>query len=335
MSNQDDEQIKAITAKLEDQSKPAATDADTQALQAKIAALEAQLAAQKAAKPSILQRLVPNRAHRQQVVKFVQNNGVSLFAAAWLAVLLPQSAWWLILVTVIYYGYPLLSSHERFAWEARLAKWLVDPKVQLQAKQREQLKAMRDNLAEQTNKLKASVERPTPAPAAQPAAVHQPLFSNNLEFWFGLIMAAAGFVMTQFMGGGAFDLKTQLQSLLQNGGLSSDGYILIWSYVAARLGLMALIGGLVKGFLHKGNFGQTLKALAVLAAIACAGILTYVYAHPLDSAYTAAKAAYDNGMSLSDVGDLAAYGQYLPLAVMGVYALGIVINVIGRNRRVE
>ncbi|WP_262315698.1 hypothetical protein [Lacticaseibacillus parakribbianus] len=170
-----------------------------------------------------------------------------------------------------------------------------------------------------------------PIQAAAVALPHQPLFTNNLELWLGLVVGVVGYLAQQQGGQGVTDGIGQLQAVIQSGSLSSDGYVFIWGYLAVRIGVLAVVGGLVKGLMHKANGGAILKALAVLAGAAAAAAASYVYAHPFASAYQAARAAYESGASLDDIGNLATMVQYLPVAVMVVYGVGILLNLLGRN----
>ncbi|WP_461225730.1 hypothetical protein [Lacticaseibacillus suihuaensis] len=180
----------------------------------------------------------------------------------------------------------------------------------------------------------AAAGQPVQGTANQGASVarpHQPLFTNNLELWLGLVVGVVGYLAQQQGGQGVTDGIGQLQAVIQSGSLSSDGYVFIWGYLALRLGILAVVGGLVKGLMHKANGGAILKALAVLAGAAAAAAASYVYAHPFASAYQAARAAYESGASLDDIGNLATMVQYLPVAVMAVYGVGILLNLLGRN----
>ena len=54
--------------------------------------------------------------------------------------------------------------------------------------------------------------------------------------------------------------------------------------------------------------------------------MTYVYMHPID----AAVQAYQSGVSLSDIKTLVNIAKFIPWGVIGLYAIGILVN-IGSN----
>lgn len=339
-----EDEIKNVAAALEaedDQlSDSQGEDEDQAALEARIAELEKQLKAEQA-QTAHAARFVPNHEHQVQVIRFLQANGITLLIVAWLAMIF---GWVLLLAyMVVCYFYPLATNAKRFKWEAAMDRWLTDPQARQDQNQVQlnRLKHMANGIANQTSKVSQNVaqkaektgdlllkQRPQRATSI---SQHHRLFSNNAEIWFGLVIGIVGFFAAQNVGDGTTDIMTQLQSVIQNGGLSSDGYFLIWGYVGARLGIMMFVGGLVKGFLHKANNGVTMKALAVLAAVALAGIATYTYMNPAEAAMNAVKAAYQSGASLSDLGNLAGMMSYVPWVVMGIYALGILINLFGRS----
>lgn len=325
-------------------------EGDESSLQAQIDALKAQLAAQQAA--SLTHVLAPSPRNWAVAYRFFKAEPLTLLTLTLFAVILP--AWWAAWLVIFYLGacyvYPLATKKARFWWEARLDDWLTDPELRRRQREARAAKQAAAAAAHKAAAAQAAAAQPTaqssapaaannaaatagPAPAsagAVPHAAAQPWFTNNAELWLGLVAAIAGFFMQQ-SGTAAGSFGTQLGAVLQDGTLASDGYVFIWGYLALRLGGMALAGGLVKGFMHKANNGAVLKALAVIAGAAAAAVASYVYAHPFASAYGAARAAYENGVSLEDVANLASVVQYLPLIVMAVYGVGIVVNVLGRR----
>ncbi|MFD1392479.1 hypothetical protein ACFQ3L_02605 [Lacticaseibacillus jixianensis] len=330
---------------------------DASSLQAQIDALKAQLAAQQAA--SLTRALAPNPHNWAVAYRFFKAEPLTLLALTLLAVALP--AWWAAWLVIFYLGacyvYPLATKQSRFWWEARLDDWLTDPALRRRQREARAAKQVAAAAARKAAAAQAAAHpaagqsgaQPSasvaaenaaatagPAPASAGAvkagspAAAQPWFTNNAELWLGLAAAIAGFFMQQ-SGSAAGSFGTQLGAVLQDGTLASDGYVFIWGYLALRLGGMAVAGGLVKGFMHKANNGAVLKALAVIAGAGAAAVASYVYAHPFAAAYGAARAAYENGASLEDIANLASVVQYLPLIVMGVYGVGIVVNVVGRR----
>ncbi|WP_125571047.1 hypothetical protein [Lacticaseibacillus songhuajiangensis] len=325
--------------------------ANDEALKEEIKKLKEQLAAQGAA-TSVASALRPTQKNWVMVLRFFQANPLMLFAVAWLAVILP--GWWAFWLMVVYmllcYVYPLTTHKTRFAWDERLERFLADPEVRRQQKDKQMARISNatNSVANEASGVMNSLhqkrvekaaqqvpQQPNPAPTDQTAGVvkpvRRPLFTNNMELWLGLVVGVVSFIVSQQYGDGISDPVEQLKSIISSGTLSQDGYFYIWSFLGVRIGIMAVVGGLVKALMHKANTGAVLKALAVLAGVALAGIASYVYAHPVASAYNAARTAYDSGMSLDDLSTMTTLMQYLPFAIMGIYAVGIIVNLVGRN----
>lgn len=93
------------------------------------------------------------------------------------------------------------------------------------------------------------------------------------------------------------------------------------------IGILAVIGGLLKAILKKHNGGNVMKALAVIIAVIAGGIATYVYSNPVTSAVGAAE----SGITLSDIGAILNIIKMIPWVVGLFYVIGIIINMSSRD----
>lgn len=288
---------------------------------------------------------MPNKHNVLKAVEFFQANPFTLLIIAFVAAILQfKHAFWLLVVYLLFcYLYPLVT---------RSKKLVIDRKVETIISSRDQSinergqhngnPKIQDFLFgryitkvvawQNSNVSKSDAEESKHHGKVR--VKHQP-FNYNVELLVGIILSPIGLILQLSGSDGATDRINQLQSVLQNRTLDGSGYIYIWGYLALRIGLLALVGGLVKGFIHKANSGITLKAIAVLAGVATAAVTSYVYAHPFASAVDAARMAYDSGASLDDISNIVQMVKYLPFVVIGIYALGIFVNLLGQNCEYE
>jgi hypothetical protein len=328
-------------------------------LNARVKELEKQLAQQKQAKENIniFERIVPNRAHFIQVLEFMKDNAISMFIILVLAVLLPSMRWWLMLLYLVFvYFYPLLSTNKRFWWDKRLDEWFHDKNnlnniykntVDSLNSINQTIRTNRANKG-QTNEDNAQLQQElmqkmqeaqaTGTPQNQQpdlSAFSQPVhhgFKATGELIVGIIALICGTPMFFIARESVSDAGNQLSSIFSNGSLDSSDYLYIIGLFLMAAGALALIGGIVKGATGH-NGGGLAKAIGLILGLIVVGVACYIYANPVDSALSAARAAYDSGASVDDMSTAYKAIKIVPWIAAGLYGLGILLNGLHTKRR--
>lgn len=328
------------------------TDAD---LNERVKQLEAQLAQQKGQQQQInvIERVVPNREHFIQVLEFMKDNAISLFIVFIIAIIAPAIRWWLLLIYLVFvYFYPLLSTNKRFWWDKKLDDWFhdkdnlkniykstsnslssINQTIHSNHKDDEQADAHQQELIKEMQAARSDSVTPNDpindAPTAQ--IIHQG-FRTSGELILGIVALICGTPMFFIGRNSVSDAGTQISSVLSNGSLDSSGYLYIIGMFLMGIGVLALIGGIVKGATgHTG--GGLAKVLGFVLGVIIAGVACYVYANPVDSAVSAAQAAYNSGASMDDISTAYKAVKIVPWIAAGLYGLGILLNAMHAKQR--
>lgn len=297
---------------------------------------------------NVLARLAVTRPHMMQVLRFMEDNALTLFICC-LIMLLPWGSNIVrVILFLIYliaiYCYPLLSTKERFAWDEALETWLNDKdnlkrirvsaqqaatRVKNEVSQQQQVFAARQKQRQAVQAAQTAQQAQATATAAQSQAQPSVAPSRmviNAELIIGVLATVIGGFLYVNGKSEATNLASQFFSVVKNAGLNGGGYMYIWGAVVGGCGILAVIGGLLRMLLRRGDAGDALKIIAVLLAVVVGALMTYVYMHPID----AAMQAYQSGVSFSDIKTLVNIAKFIPWGVIGLYAIGILIN-IGSN----
>ena len=342
-SNNTTDEVKATAEKA---------DAD---LNERVKQLEAQLAQQKGQQQQInvIERIVPNRNHFIQVLEFMKDNAISLFIVFMIAIIAPAIRWWLLLIYLVFvYFYPLLSTNKRFWWDKKLDDWFhdkdnlkniykstsnslnsINQTIHSNHKDVEQNNAHQQELIKKMQAARsdsATPDKPT-SDATTVQAMHTG-FRTSGELILGIVALVCGTPMFFIGRNSVSDAGTQISSVLNNGSLDSSGYLYIIGMFLMATGVLALIGGIVKGATgHTG--GGVAKAMGLIIGLIIAGVACYVYANPVDSAVSAAQAAYNSGASMDDISGAYKAVKIIPWIAAGLYGLGILLNAMHARQR--
>ena len=292
---------------------------------------------------NVFARLAFTRKHLLQVLTFMENNALTLFIGFILMVIPWPSNVFRVIIFLAYliaiYFYPLLSNQERFKWDRMLEKWLNDENniKNIKSSARnvvEHVKSDMDKMRDEREQKKQMIEeknaneRPQVSRKNDEKEVDSTTKSVPVgELICGVLLAFVGGYMYNVGKSNITSLTSQLTSVIQNGELDSSGYMYIWGAVMLGIGILAVIGGLLKAVLKKHNGGNVMKALAVIIAVIAGGIATYVYSNPVTSAVGVAE----SGFTLSDIGAILNIIKMIPWVVGLFYVIGIIINMSSRD----
>lgn len=299
---------------------------------------------------NVFSRLAFTRKHLLQVLTFMENNALTLFIGFLLMVFPWPSNIFRLIIFLVYliaiYFYPLLSNQERFEWDRMLEEWLNDENNIKNIKSSAQnvvnhVKADMDKMKDERERKKREMERndelqqkqePIAKVNSQAKQESEALTNNNKPTSVGELICG---VLLSFIGGFMYftgkenvtSLMSQLSSVVHNGQLDGSGYMYIWGAVMFGIGLLALVGGLLKVLMKKHTGGTLMKAIAVIIAILAGGIATYVYSNPVTSVVGVAE----SGVSLNDIGNILNLIKMVPWIVGLFYIIGIVLNMSSKD----
>ncbi|WP_429971770.1 zinc-ribbon domain-containing protein [Fructilactobacillus sp. Tb1] len=297
-------------------------------LEKKIADLESKLKKQKLEKNSvnIFERISFTEDHFRKIVAFSEKSSITILAFFILAVILDPFKWLLLIILMLMlYLYPLLSNETSFPWETKIHDWLNnDDKV---TKKHEPL--FEEEKVTHSKPASTTTSETAPNKTVEfKNSIKKTGFSFNTELWLGLISLVIGLVLYTMGQSQTQDVSSQVLSVFQNGSLNNGGYLYVIGAALTEFGLLATVGGLVKGFTHNFSGGLGLKVVGVLVLICSAGMAMYVYANPVSSAIS----AYQSGASIGDMQNLVQVAKLIPWIAGIIYAIGIVLNLVKKDK---
>ncbi|WP_054690712.1 hypothetical protein [Fructilactobacillus florum] len=261
------------------------------------------------------EKIIPTKPHLKQVLLFVSNSGLTIFGVWLLMIVLPGSQKFLLLLLVAFlYLTPLLTGKKRFTWETNLHKRILGEKPAVVHDE--------ETITFQPNSTPATGWR------QRLNGFKKSDFTGNLELWSGLLALIIGVVIYTIGRNRVGNLSNQLLTVIQSGSLSTAGYYYFFGGTLTEYGILASIGGLLKGVNREKTAGTMLKTIGVIMLLGGVVFAIYVYTNPIDSA----TKAWQNGLSLSDMQNMYSIGRWLPWLAALFYVLGIGYNLYRGNQ---
>ena len=279
----------------------------------------------KAKAQSIGKELIPNRQNLLKVARSVKQHMITLL----LVILLLLMPWEYnsVRVTIFFiyllllYFVTLLNKEKIFHYEKMIESLL---------KGKERPKPV---------KIKAVKERKTRVEKVHtqnnPSLAKQ-RFKLTKECLAGVVLFVGGFLSYRMNIGSMSSGAEQFTSMITEQSLSSAGYFVIIGIGAMFLGILAFIGGGIKGFAREKQGGEVFKWIATALVAICCGIAMYIYAHPVETAIQGASSLIDSAMSdpsglESNVNSLTTMITISPYVIAIVYIIGIIQNLMKKK----
>lgn len=273
----------------------------------------------KSVNSDFFEKIAPNQQNLSKVFVFAERNTITIFAFFLLAVLFDPLRWVLLLLLIaLLYFYPLLSNKTEFPWNIKLSN--DNKKNVVKSEEYNPTKVVQE-----PKEPKSTVTKPHQSiNQAKSVMSTKNGFVTTGELWLGIICLVIGLCLYFIGKSQTQDVGSQVISVVQQGSLNNGGYLYILGGALADFGILATIGGLVKGYTHNLNSGVVFKVVGVIILVIAASLAIYSYANPVETAVN----AYRSGIGIDDVQNIVQLAKIIPWIAGIIYAVGILLSAI-------